>query len=197
MAHSQPALLTFPSLPLAETASLFSEMLQFDDLLAREADAETQRGLLFGQVDRLYTGIQRQITTATFEVRAHELAQAGATLDRLADEWLACLGEQFGDAVDVPGEFRWEWLGIPQVFEWPFYVYAYTFGQLLVLALYHRYRQEGERFKPGYFRLLSAGSSAAPVALLDEAGVDVREPAFWQGGYDVIRGLIDRLEALG
>lgn len=191
-----PALTQFPALPLAETASIFSEMLLLDELLARETDPDARRELLFGQLDRLYTAIQRQVNTATYELQAHDLTQRGATVDQLADAYIACLGEQFGDAVSVRDEFRWEWLGIPHLFEWPFYIYAYAFAQLLVLALYRRYKEQGDAFKPGYFALLSAGGSASPMTLLAQMGIDPGAASFWQGGYDAIAELVDQLEEM-
>ena len=87
-------------------------------------------------------------------------------------------------------------MSIPHIFHTPFYCYAYSFGQLLVLALYRRYQQEGDAFKPGYLKLLAYGGSARPEEILREAGIDATDPAFWQGGFDVIREMIDELEAI-
>ena len=103
---------------------------------------------------------------------------------------------QFGDAVDIGEEFKWEWVSIPHIYHVPFYVYAYAFGQLLVLSLYKQFKEEGEAFKPRYLRLLSAGGSVAPMQLLQEAGIDAADPKFWQGGFDVIAALVDQLEKL-
>ncbi len=93
-------------------------------------------------------------------------------------------------------DFRWEWIAIHHFYQMPFYVYAYAFGQLLVLALYKRYKQEGESFKPKYLKILSYGGSQAPASVLREAGINIKSAAFWQGGYDVISELIDELERL-
>ncbi len=98
--------------------------------------------------------------------------------------------------VEVGEEFRFEWVSIPHIYQTPFYCYAYSFGQLLVLALYRRYQQEGEAFKPGYLRMLAHGGSARPEQILREAGIDMSDPAFWQGGFDVIRDMIDELEKI-
>ncbi|NLZ26628.1 MAG: M3 family oligoendopeptidase, partial [Chloroflexi bacterium] len=103
---------------------------------------------------------------------------------------------EFGDAVDVSDEFKYEWVSIPHIYATPFYVYAYAFGQLLVFALYKRYQEEGESFKPKFMRILSAGGSLAPIELLSEVGIDVTTAEFWQGGFDVISGLVDKLEQL-
>jgi oligoendopeptidase F len=188
---------TFHSnLPLAETASTFGEMVLVDHMLKNEPDENVRRDILFGQVDGAYATIMRQAYFALFERQAHEMIQQGASVDELADAYLQNLKNQFGDAVEVSDEFRWEWVSIPHIYDVPFYVYAYTFGQLLVLSLYQQYKSEGESFVPRYTKILSTGGSKAPVQVLSEAGIDVYDSAFWQGGFDVLSGLIDQLEAL-
>ncbi len=183
-------------LPLAETASTFGEMMLVDRLLAEETDQGVRRDLLFRQVDDAYATVMRQAYFALFERQAHELVEQGASVEDLAEAYLENLKTQLGDAVDVSDEFRWEWVSIPHIFQVPFYVYAYTFGQLLVLSLYQQYKKEGESFKPRYLKLLAAGGSEAPVKILAEAGVDVYRKEFWQGGFDVISRLVDQLEKL-
>lgn len=183
-------------LPLAETASTFGEMMLVDRLLAEETDEGVRRDLLFRQVDDAYATIMRQSFFALFERQAHEMIEQGVSVDDLAAAYLENLKTQFGDAVDVSDEFRWEWVSIPHIYQVPFYVYAYTFGQLLVLALYQQFKEEGEGFKPRYLKLLAAGGSEAPVKLLSEAGIDVYRKEFWQGGFDVISRLVDQLEQL-
>jgi oligoendopeptidase F len=197
MLASEHAIFTFhASLPLAETASTFGEMMLVDSLLATETDEDVRRDLLFRQVDDAYATIQRQSFFALFERQAHEMIQNGASVDELAAAYLENLKAQFGDAVDVSDEFRWEWVSIPHIYQVPFYVYAYAFGQLLVFSLYQQYQQEGESFKPRYLNILSTGGSAAPVQVLADAGIDITSDAFWQGGFDVIDGLVKRLEAI-
>ncbi len=183
-------------LPLAETASTFGEMLLIDRLLAEETDEGVRRDLLFRQVDDAYATVMRQAFFALFERQAHEMIQQGAAVDELSAAYLENLKTQFGDAVEVSDEFRWEWVSIPHIYQVPFYVYAYTFGQLLVLSLYEQFKQEGESFKPRYLKILTAGGSQAPVQILSEAGIDVYHPEFWQGGFDVIRRTVEQLEAL-
>ena len=117
-------------------------------------------------------------------------------MDELAAAYLESLRRQFGDAVEVPDEFRWEWVSIPHIFHTPFYVYAYAFGQLLVLALYQQYKAEGEAFKPRYLSILAAGGSDAPVRILEAAGIDIHSRSFWQGGFDIVAGLVEQLEAI-
>ena len=132
------------SLPLAETASTFGEMLFIDYLLAQENDPAVRRDLLFRQVDDSYATIMRQAFFALFERQAHTMVQEGASVDELSEAYLQNLKTQFGEAVEVGDEFRWEWVSIPHIYHTPFYVYAYTFGQLLVLSLYQQFKAEGE-----------------------------------------------------
>ncbi|MHB0966191.1 MAG: M3 family oligoendopeptidase [Bellilinea sp.] len=197
MLASSHSVLDFQSnLPLAETASTFGEMMLVDKLLKTEGDESVRRDLIFRQVDDAYATIMRQVFFALFEREAHELIDKGASVDELAEAYLKNLKSQFGDAVEVSDEFRWEWVSIPHIYEVPFYVYAYAFGQLLVFALYKQFKAEGEAFKPRYVKILSTGGSMAPVKLLAEAGIDVNQASFWQGGFDVIAELVDQLEKL-
>lgn len=183
-------------LPLAETASTFGEMMLVDRLLTLESDEAVKRDILFRQVDDAFATIIRQIFFALFEREAHDMIVKDASVDELSDAYLANLKQEFGDAVDVADEFRWEWVSIPHIYNVPFYVYAYAFGQLLVFSLYKEFKQEGESFKPRYMKILEAGGSIEPVTLLANAGIDINQPAFWQGGFDVIDEMVRKLEAL-
>ena len=183
-------------LPLAETASTFSEMLLVDRMLAEEKDKNVRRDLLFRQVDDAYATIMRQAFFALFEKQAHEMTSQGVSVDDLSKAYFENLKAQFGDSLDIAEEFKWEWVSIPHIYHTPFYVYAYSFGQLLVLSLFNQFKQEGESFKPRYIQILSSGGSKAPIEILSEAGLDVNQPAFWQGGFDVVDGLIAQLEKL-
>jgi oligoendopeptidase F len=197
MMASEHSLFTFhASLPLAETASTFGEMMLVDRLLAEESDESVRRDILFRQVDDAYATIQRQAFFALFEKQAHEMVRQSASVDEMSEAYLQSLHAQFGSAVDVADEFRWEWVSIPHIYASPFYVYAYAFGQLLVFSLYRQFKQEGEAFKPRYRKILSTGGSQAPEKLLAEAGIDIRQASFWQGGFDVIAGLVDQLEQI-
>jgi oligoendopeptidase F len=197
MLASEHTVFTFhSSLPLAETASTFGEMILVERLLAEETDELVRRDLLFRQVDDAYATIMRQAFFAIFEREAHEMVQNGASVDELAGAYLQNLAEQFGDAVDISDEFRWEWVSIPHMYHTPFYVYAYAFGQLLVLSLYQQFKAEGESFKPRYLRILAAGGSEAPEKVLAQAGIDIHSADFWQGGFDVIARWLAQLEAL-
>ncbi len=184
------------SLPLAETASTFGEMMLIDRLLAEETDPDVRRDLLFRQIDDAYATIMRQAFFALFEKQAHEMIAQNASVDDLAAAYMDNLRAQFGEAVTLSEEFRWEWVSIPHIYHTPFYVYAYAFGQLLVLALYKRYRAEGEAFKPLYEAILRAGGSQAPEKVLQAAGIEIRDQTFWQGGFDTLAEMIAALEAL-
>jgi oligoendopeptidase F len=183
-------------LPLAETASTFGEMMLVDRLLAEETDEGVKRDLLFRQMDDAYATIERQAFFALFEKKAHQMVMDGASVDELSAAYMDNLKEQFGDAVDVADEFKWEWVSIPHIYQTPFYVYAYAFGQLLVFALYKQFKAEGDSFKPRYIKLLATGGSEAPVKALLDAGIDISQASFWQGGFDVISGLVDQLEKI-
>ena len=197
MLASHHSIYTFhSSLPLAETASTFGEMMLIDRLLAEESDDSVRRDLLFKQMDNSYATIMRQAFFALFERQAHEMTVNGASVDELSAAYMENLKTQFGDAVEVSDEFRWEWVSIPHIYQVPFYVYAYSFGQLLVLSLYQQFKKEGESFKPRYLKILSTGGSEAPAKILADAGIDIYQDSFWQGGFDVLAGLVDQLEKL-
>ena len=182
------------SLPLAETASTFGEMILTDKLLREETDEAVRRELLFKQMDDAYATIMRQAYFALFEKQAHEMVLKNASVDEICAAYLEGLKDQFGDSLELSEEFKWEWVSIPHIYHTPFYVYAYAFGQLLVLSLYQQFRMEGDSFKPRYLKILSAGGAEAPAKILGEAGIDIRSAKFWQGGFDVISGMISELE---
>jgi oligoendopeptidase F len=197
MLASHHSVFTFhSSLPLAETASTFVEMMLIYRLMAEEKDEAVRRDMLFRQVDDAYATIQRQAYFALFEKQAHEMVSQNASVDELSAAYMENLKKQFGEAVEISDEFKWEWVSIPHIYHTPFYVYAYAFGQLLVFSLYKQFKAEGEAFKPRYVKILKAGGSEAPAKILGEAGIDIRSEKFWQGGFDVIHELIDQLENL-
>jgi len=189
------SVLTFHSaLPLAETASIFGEQLLSDSLLSQERDKKAKVSLLLGALDDAYATIMRQAFFVQFELEAHHMVAKGATSDELAETYLTLLREQFGKAVNVGEEFRWEWLAIPHIFSSPFYCYSYSFGNLLVLSLFQQYKKEGKAFIPKYLELLAGGGSASPQALLRPLHVDVSSRKFWQGGFTRIHSLVNQLE---
>lgn len=196
LAESQSVLTQQPSLPLAETASVFAEMQLTEQLLKQEADSTVRRDLLANALDDAYITVMRQAYFTIFENDAHRMINDNCTVDELTGHYLKNLKEQFGEAVEVSDEFKWEWLAIPHFYRSPFYTYAYSFGQLLVLALYQQYRREGETFIPRYLKILAYGGSESPMKILTEAGLDVTSSTFWQGGFEVIKNMIDELEKL-
>ena len=194
MANHQSVFTFHSTLPLAETASTFSEMLLTDRLLADSPDAAIRRDLIARTLDDNYATIMRQAYFTLFEQQAHAMIRDDASIDELNRAYMENLEEQFGDSVDLSEEFQWEWVSIPHIFYSPFYCYAYSFGQLLVLAMYQRYREQGPDFIPNYLNILSCGASLSPSHILKEAGIDISEPTFWQGGFNYISTLIDDLE---
>jgi len=182
------------TLPLAETASVFGERILSDALMAQETSTAVKQGLLISQLDDIYATVVRQAYFVLFEKTAHDMIAKGATTRDLSAAYLDTLRQQFGKAVPVPDEFRWEWLSIPHIFGSPFYCYAYSFGNLLVLALYQQYRRQGRAFVPQYLELLAAGGSKSPEAILSRVGVDIRSAAFWQSGFDTIAEMVSELE---
>ncbi|MFN8491264.1 MAG: M3 family oligoendopeptidase [Caldilineaceae bacterium] len=197
MAAEKHSVLTqHPTLPLAETASVFAEILLTERMVADEKEPLVRRELLAASVDDMYATVIRQAYFVMFERTAHAAIMENKSPSELYALYMDNLREQFGDSLEIAPEFQYEWVSIPHIYQTPFYCYAYSFGQLLVLALYRRYQQQGEAFKPGYLKLLAYGGSARPEEILHEANIDITDPAFWQGGFDVIRDMIDELEAI-
>lgn len=196
LAADHSVLTQHASLPLAETASVFAEMLLTERLLSEVESPAAKRELLAGKLDDIYATVMRQAGFTRFEVEAHRAILEGRRADELNELYLSQLREQLGDAVEVAEEFAWEWVSIPHIFQTPFYCYSYSFGQLLVLALYRRYQHEGEGFVPGYLRLLAHGGSAPPLEVLAEVGVDPADRSFWEGGFRVVEDLLAELEGL-
>jgi oligoendopeptidase F len=195
MLAADHSVLTFhATLPLAETASVFGERILSDALMAQETRKSVKQGLLLAQLDDIYATVIRQAYFVLFEKTAHEMIAKGATAKDLSAAYLDTLRQQFGRAVPVPDEFRWEWLSIPHLFGSPFYCYAYSFGNLLVLALYRQYQRQGPPFVPRYLNLLAAGGSKSPEAILTDVGVDIRSTAFWQSGFDTIARMVTELD---
>ncbi len=196
LAADHSILVQHPTLPLAETASVFGEMMVVDSLLERETDPAVRREILAGAVDDVYATVMRQAYFVLFEIEAHRAILEGRSPEELNTLYRDNLREQFGSSLEISDDFAWEWITIPHIYSTPFYCYAYSFGQLLVLSLYRRFRAEGDAFVPSYLRLLAHGGSARPAGILAEVDVDMTDPAFWQGGFDIVAGMIDELEAL-
>ncbi len=182
------------TLPLAETASVFGEQLLSDALLEEATSTRVKQRLLLSQLDDLYATILRQAYFVEFENQAHDLITRGTTIDGLAQTYFQLLKEQFGRGIAIPTAFQWEWLTIPHIFRSPFYCYAYSFGNLLVLALFQRYKKKGKSFIPQYLELLSHGGSKSPQDMLKPLGIDLCKKSFWQAGFNRIQELVESLE---
>jgi len=184
-------------LTTAETASVFGEFLVFDRLLATESDPRVQLALLCGKIEDAFATVFRQAVLTRFEQAVFARRREGRfTSESVCGLWLDANRPYYGDAVEFTDGYRWGWSYIPHFIHSRFYCYSYVFGELLVLSLYRQYKEEGASFIPKYIALLEAGGSNSPEALLAPLGVDFHDPAFWQKGFDEIRALVDRAEAL-
>jgi oligoendopeptidase F len=185
-------------LTLAETASVFGEMLVFRRLLREESDPKTRLALLCGKIEDAFATVFRQVVMTRFEERLHAARRSEGELpiERINALWLEANAPMHGDAVRLSGDYAWWWLYIPHFVHSPFYCYAYAFGELLVLALLRRYDEEGAAFVPRYLALLRAGGSAAPAALLAKLGLDVADPRFWDGGLALLEAMVAQAEKL-
>ena len=198
--HSQAAqdrsiLVQDAPLPLAETASTFSELLLYDNLSDKISDDE-KKIMLSEKIDDLYATILRQSFFTIFEVDAHKQIGDGTTIDEISKLYLQNLKKQFGNSVILSDDFAIEWSCIPHFYHTPFYCYAYSFGNLLALSLFQRYKKEGKDFVPAYLNILAAGGSKKPEKLLSEYGFDIRSPKFWQEGFDYVKEQVKALSSL-
>jgi oligoendopeptidase F len=184
-------------LTLAETASVFGEMLTFKRLLADTTDAKARKALLAGKAEDMINTVVRQIAFYTFERRVHlERKNGELTAQCLGEIWLSVQGASLGPAIEMKAGYETFWSYIPHFIHSPFYVYAYAFGDCLVNSLYAVYEKAEAGFAERYLRMLAAGGTKHHAELLKPFGLDARDPAFWQGGLSVISGLIDQLEEL-
>ncbi|MBL8703162.1 MAG: M3 family oligoendopeptidase [Alphaproteobacteria bacterium] len=185
-------------LTLAETASVFGEMLTFRALLDAEKDPARRKAMLAGKVEDMINTVVRQIAFVEFERRVHdERRQGEMTPDRLGEIWFDVQRESLGPALRFDEEYRHYWSYIPHFIHSPFYVYAYAFGDCLVNSLYAAYQRNAAGFAARYMDLLRAGGTLRHKELLAPFGLDAADPQFWNGGLSVIAGFIDELEALG
>jgi len=185
-------------LTTAETASVFGEMLVFRRLMQEESDPRVRLALLCGKLEDAFATVFRQVVMTRFEERLHGARRSEGELEiaRINELWLTTNRPMFGDSVHLSEDYGYWWLYIPHFVHSPFYCYAYAFGELLVLALLRRYDEEGPAFAPRYLALLSAGGSDTPPRLLGKLGLDITDPAFWDGGLALLEGLVAEAEAL-
>lgn len=197
IAQKQSMLNYHAPLPLAETASVFGEMLLTRRLLDNEKDPIVRRSLLCAKIEDIIATTFRQTVLTRFELRLHNERTGGLlSNDRIAEIWLEENGKLYGDSVEMIPAYRWGWSYISHFIHSRFYCYSYTFAELLVLALFQKYREEGDSFKPGYRALLESGGALSPAATARLAGIDITDSGFWQKGYDVLADLIDELKLI-
>ena len=190
-------LLSQTPLTLAETASVFGEMLTFRALLADAKDPRERKALMASKVEDMLNTVVRQIAFYTFERTVHEERRKGElTPDRLNEIWMEIQAESLGPGIELKPGYEVFWAYIPHFIHSPFYVYAYAFGDCLVNSLYALYEEAHPEFVSKYFDMLKAGGSKHHSELLAPFGLDAREPEFWQKGLNVIERTIDELEAL-
>ena len=194
-ASDKSILVSDASLPLAETASTFSEMLLYDKL-SETVSKQEKKTMLSEKIDDFYATIGRQSFFTLFEIEAHKQIANSTTVDEISKTYLQNLNEQFGNSVKVSEDFGLEWSCIPHFHHAPFYCYAYAFGNLLALSLFQRYKKEGKGFAPTYIEILSAGGTKKPEKLLRESGMDITKPRFWQDGFDYIQEQVKELSKL-
>jgi oligoendopeptidase F len=184
-------------LTLAETASVFGEMLTFRSMLAARTDQKRRRVMLASKVEDMINTVVRQIAFHQFETRVHDQRRKGElTPDAIGDIWMGVQGNSLGPAIRFDDDYRVFWTYIPHFIHSPFYVYAYAFGDCLVNSLYAVYQDAERGFAEKYLEMLSAGGTKRHKELLAPFGLDAGDPAFWNKGLSVIEGFIDELEAM-
>lgn len=197
LAGSQGALMASTPLTLAETASVFGEMLTFRALLDRTKDRRERKAMLAQKVEDMINTVVRQIAFYEFERKVHTARKEGElTADDLGAMWLSVQGESLGPAIRLSEGYETYWAYIPHFIHSPFYVYAYAFGDCLVNSLYAVYQNAESGFQEKYFEMLKAGGTKHHSELLAPFGLNAADPSFWAQGLSMIEGLIDELEAL-
>jgi len=188
----------YTPLTTAEMASVFGEMLVFTDLMNRESDRSVQMSMLARKIEDTFATVFRQISMNRFENAIHNARrkEGELTSDRMSELWMDTQRAMFEDSVTLRDDYRIWWSYIPHFVNTPGYVYAYAFGELLVLALFNLYRKEGASFAPKYLEVLSAGGSDRPENILKIAGVDLTDPNFWKEGLATVESMVAQFEGL-
>jgi len=198
LAAKNGALMAPTPLTLAETASVFGEMLTFKRLLGQTTSAKQRQALLAGKVEDMINTVVRQIAFYSFERAIHTERKNGElTAERIGEIWLSVQSESLGPAIDIRPGYENFWMYIPHFIHSPFYVYAYAFGDCLVNSLYAVYENAQDGFAERYLAMLAAGGTKHYSELLKPFGLDAKDPKFWDGGLAVIAGMIDELERMG
>jgi oligoendopeptidase F len=197
LAAPNGALMAPTPLTLAETASVFGEMLTFRKLLAQTTDKKQRKSMLAAKVEDMINTVVRQIAFYSFERKVHlERRNGELTSDKIGELWMSVQGESLGPAIELKPGYETFWVYIPHFIHAPFYVYAYAFGDCLVNSLYAVYEQSASGFAERYLEMLAAGGTKHHSELLAPFGLDARDPKFWDGGLNVIANLISELEGL-
>jgi oligoendopeptidase F len=197
LARVQGPLLAPTPLTLAETASVFGEMLTFKALLADTKDRKERKAMIAGKVEDMLNTVVRQIAFYSFERNVHERRRKGElTTDEINQIWMNVQSESLGPAIELKPGYEVFWTYIPHFINSPFYVYAYAFGDCLVNSLYGLYQESHPGFVDKYFEMLKAGGSKHHSEMLAPFGLDARDPAFWSKGLAVVESMIDELEAM-
>ncbi|TDJ01453.1 MAG: M3 family oligoendopeptidase [Candidatus Dadabacteria bacterium] len=185
-------------LTTAETASVFAEILVFHKLMETEKNPKIKLALICGKLEDIFATVFRQVVLTRFEESLHHARRdkGELTSENINELWAEANKPMFGKSVEMSDDYRNWWMYIPHFIHSPFYCYAYSFGELLVLSLYSKYINEGNVFVPRYIELLSSGGSDAPEVLLERVGVNIKDPDFWQGGLDLLREMVDEALAL-
>ncbi|MFO7791831.1 MAG: M3 family oligoendopeptidase [Candidatus Saliniplasma sp.] len=185
-------------LTTAEMASVFGEMLLFDKLMKETEDPEKRLILISDKLQSDFATVFRQVIMTKFEQKLHQAQEEKGELrpEEINELWLEANEMEFGEVLELRDEYGWWWSYVLHFVHYPFYCYAYAFGELLVLALYDMYKKEGEEFVPKYIDLLKAGGSDDPKDLLQKIGVDITDPEFWQRGLSVLRDHVEKAEDL-
>jgi oligoendopeptidase F len=198
LSRKQGSLQGSTPLTTSETASVFGEMLVFEKLLQAEAAPSKRLSLLVSKIDDTMATVFRQVAMNRFEDQIHTLRrnEGELSVERFNQCWMECQREMFQGSVILDDHYQIWWSYIPHFVHTPGYVYAYAFGELLVLALYEIYQRNQEGFPEKYMELLTAGGSDWPHVLLERVGVELQDPSFWQGGLQAIEHLIVQAEEL-
>lgn len=192
LARGQTEFTFHSALPLAETASIFSEMVLSERLFKKYPDKA--KDLLFTKLEEIYASIIRQAGFVRFEIKAHKMLEEGKTIDEISKVYLQDLRKQLGAKIEVDEIYAYEWTYIPHIFHTPFYCYAYAFGNLLTLALYETYKEKGPGYADKIVEMLSKGGSQSPLQITQAVGVDITSEKFWQSGFQVIEEMMKKLE---
>jgi len=197
LARPQGYLSFSSTLPVAELASTFGEMLVFDSLVERSS-LDEKLALYAEKIEGAFATILRQAAMYKFEQELHTARreQGELTKEDIGEMWHRNIQAMFGDAVEMGEEHKLWWMYVGHFIGSPFYVYAYSFGELLVMALYSMYRKDGESFAARYLDMLEAGGSCSPQELLERVGIDIKDPEFWRGGMKILEQFVSDFEGL-